>query len=778
MAQADTTNERLLSYVHLKVVRGVLRRLLEHAVAKENPEWTIDHFLYHHIRRINEAVIGRENERHFFPGFRQNADVDNWPLFLFSFLILHITDSGTLPEDIKDSVRSLNQSRVELYSRIVVGVSDEYFDEHVINLQQTMHHICERIHDAQLRAETERQIRNAREHVGIPGGIDYVQVFNVCQETEKTYRQRVTGFTPDQERLHDFIQQNTQIAQHQTEPETKGRIVSIRDDHHLADLEAAQRQGHDLYKPFLPPRNNPERYPITLPAIPIEIEIRGCKPPQNQRISEVIVNTINGNCVPDISQETREIIKTAFSNAISSFGEYRARQGCIQLLVRPNTIEDVFSLFNECVNGNLSEKLKQVQDLLRTLPGWEEYEQEIVLYKENYDLVMDSIAKQLVHEIQLQGYSFPPKRNITVNESEQGSILLNVACYSPEDRKAFTHAVRQGQLKHTLDVLEQNLKRICANVSLNTRLIDDTDTDGVKSRVKRHIDLGFRIQPNATSRRRPLKLLKNIDVTMSSDEKLPSVTGFALNKTGLVIAADLANKCIKMIDVKSGICKGRSLTTCCKPVCSKECIKKHHPWDATFIDEAQAVVSVPAAGKLFFVDNKNDELSVVKEMNNQRQCRGLAYCRGRLYVTYGSPESKVRIMNTDGTDVQTFSNESFSEPWYITVNATDKAMFITETMKKCVIHLDKNGNPVQNIELKQLLDGPRGIALLHGSHLLVCAYRYTKTDVLYEINLESGESCVIVDEALNCPDGIQIDSESGYVFVSMCENNKLAMYQL
>ncbi|KAH3817703.1 hypothetical protein DPMN_119258 [Dreissena polymorpha] len=290
-----------------------------------------------------------------------------------------------------------------------------------------------------------------------------------------------------------------------------------------------------------------------------------------------------------------------------------------------------------------------------------------------------------------------------------------------------------------------------------------------------------RFQPNPTPREKPIQLRKNIDVTMSSDTKLPYLTGFSVNKTGLIIAADLANRYIKMIDTKFGKCIGRSLKTCCSPECSNQCNKKYHPWDATFIDETQAVVSVPAAGKLFFVDTKNGKLSVSKEMSNQRQCRGLAYCDGRLYVTYGSPERKVNIMKTDETDVQTFSNRFISEPWYVAVNANDKSMYITETMSRKVIRLDKNGTSVQIIDLMRLLNIPQGVALLDESKLLLCAYKYRDrqhTDVLYEINLESGDSCEMMHRGLKWPEGIAIDRESGHVYVSMCDQNKLAMFQL
>ncbi|KAH3817698.1 hypothetical protein DPMN_119253 [Dreissena polymorpha] len=148
--QPDARNERILSYLHIKVVNGVLRRLSENAVVRENAEWTID----------------------------------------------QIINSETLSEDIKNVVRQLKQSRTELYSRIVVGVSDEYFAEHVRNLQQAIRQICEFLHDVKLCDEADHQIRNAQQHVGIPGGVDYVHVFNIGQETEETYRERVTGFTP------------------------------------------------------------------------------------------------------------------------------------------------------------------------------------------------------------------------------------------------------------------------------------------------------------------------------------------------------------------------------------------------------------------------------------------------------------------------------------------------------------------------------------------------------------------------------------------------------
>ncbi|KAH3817732.1 hypothetical protein DPMN_119287 [Dreissena polymorpha] len=213
-----------------------------------------------------------------------------------------------------------------------------------------------------------------------------------------------------------------------------------------------------------------------------------------------------------------------------------------------------------------------------------------------------------------------------------------------------------------------------------------------------------------------------------------------------------------------------TVSTCCIPLCNTECVKKYRPWAVSFIDEDQAEVSVPSAGKLIFVDTRNDQLSVVKELINHIQCRGLAFCRGRLYVTYGSPEKKLRILNTDDTILKTFSNEYFSEPWYVTVNENDMSIFVSQSLNKRVIHLNDNGIPVHIMDLKQVIDEPRGLLFKDTSRLLVCVYRFNGKDSIAEIDLDNFECSDVVGEGIECPIGIQIDSKSSLVYVSMCKN--------
>ncbi|KAH3817709.1 hypothetical protein DPMN_119264 [Dreissena polymorpha] len=254
------------------------------------------------------------------------------------------------------------------------------------------------------------------------------------------------------------------------------------------------------------------------------------------------------------------------------------------------------------------------------------------------------------------------------------------------------------------------------------------------------------MKPKGTSNKTILTFCREIDLRLPSDRKTPSVTAIALNGSGRLVAADLGNTCIKLINKQSGECMSRTVSTCCIPLCNTDCVKKYRPWGVSFIDEDRAVVSVPAAGKLIFVDTRNDQLNVVKELINHRQCRGLAFCRGRLYVTYGSPEKKVRILNTDDTILKTFSNEYFSEPWYVTVNENDMSIFLSETLTKRVLHLNDNGILVHIMDLKQVIDKPRGLLLKDASRLWVCAYRFNGKDSMAEIDLDKAECSDVVGE--------------------------------
>ncbi|KAH3817739.1 uncharacterized protein LOC127880656 isoform X2 [Dreissena polymorpha] len=757
MAHGADAKVFILVDLHLRISKKVLLSLLQFAVAESKPRdtstenWTVDHYVNTYLGKIASTITGQKNIKLFVPGFGVKTDPSIWPLYLVTFVIVDIADERVVSTDIKDKVQQMTRHRTELYNSMW-DISNIFFDNHVRELRILMEDICQYIQKTNMNSEIEREIEDI-----IRGNFLHdqhmINIFHENMEMEKSYRENINHFTADELNYHNRMEQ----------------VISILEQNHLDDLTRAQQSGHDLTERHLPPRG--QHYPaklINVMPIVIEIAVTGCGDwRKHSRLIKELTNIINNTDEPADYEplfRDRNAVRTAFDQVFSRFGEFHAQSGCIQLVVSSREISKFFCLLNECVEGDLTSKLKPVQDIVRGIPGFEQFEYEVVLYRDHYTCVMDNLAGQLLKEIEAKGLTLKPTRSVKVDTFDQETVRLTVACHSLSDRHACRNAFLDERLQPTFDVLQQQLKYVYPDMSLSARLLS-TEEDSCAYPKKTVV----RMKPKGTSNKTNFTFSREIDLRLPSDRKTPSVTAISVNGSGRLVAADLGNTCIKLINTQSGECMSSTVSTCCIPLCNTECVKKYRPWGVSFIDEDRAVVSVPAAGKLIFVDTRNDQLSIVKELINQTQCRGLAFCRGRLYVTYGSPEKKVRILNTDDTILKTFSNEYFSEPWYVTVNGNDMSIFVSETLTKRVLHLDDNGILVHIMDLKQVIDEPRGLLIKDASRLWVCAYRFNGKDSMAEIDLDKAECSDVVGEGIEFPIGIQIDSKSSLIYVSMCK---------
>ncbi|XP_052283856.1 uncharacterized protein LOC127880585 [Dreissena polymorpha] len=338
MAQADIRKANILAYLHLRVVRRVLRRLLDHGVTREKPSLRIDHYLFHHMSKINQHPIGIQNQNHLFPGFGVNANVDDWPVYLFPFLI-DITGQGWLHEDLRDSVRQISQARMELYSKIVIGISKEYFEQQVKIVQTAVQRICQCISDMQFTDEINDEIRNVEEMREPRDNADFVEAYNINHHTEKSYRQRVMEFTENQQRLHDFITQNAGNYEAQDE---ELEDLSIRDQDHTRDLEQAHQQGHDITSRSLPPRSASGKYPINMPELTVEIDISGCNSAELHQVADRIVNSFNNRGEHSLDP-ANTCIKNTLDNTFMSYGGKALFDDCIETCT-PVTINSYYNV--------------------------------------------------------------------------------------------------------------------------------------------------------------------------------------------------------------------------------------------------------------------------------------------------------------------------------------------------------------------------------------------------------------------------------------------------
>ncbi|XP_052285405.1 uncharacterized protein LOC127881526 isoform X3 [Dreissena polymorpha] len=242
----------------------------------------------------------------------------------------------------------------------------------------------------------------------------------------------------------------------------------------------ADEPGRDSDEHVLPPRPEDKYQQMQVPEAVIEIAVQNTDQTRNVQVARDIVNVINSHDegVASIAgNDNREKIRDTVQQTFSYYGEFYARQGCIQIRVKPKTIKHLFKLFEDCVSGEITKQLKPIEDIIRSIRNCENYRQNAVLYNDHYDSVMNDIASQMCRLLRARGLTLPNDDTLPkVNLSPDGNILVRVACPSMNERDEYANAITDGKFKFLFRTLEDNCRNAfeAPDIVLNATVLERT----------------------------------------------------------------------------------------------------------------------------------------------------------------------------------------------------------------------------------------------------------------------------------------------------------------
>ncbi|KAH3898202.1 hypothetical protein DPMN_022423 [Dreissena polymorpha] len=223
-----------------------------------------------------------------------------------------------------------------------------------------------------------------------------------------------------------------------------------------------------------------DMYPVQVTDAVLELVVQTNNTTGNPEISRDFVNIINNQeNPPELSalQERRDEIRDHVTNTFSYYGEFYARQGCVQICVKPRSVKLLFELFEDCVSGEITKKLNPVEELIRGIKNFETYKQNVVLYQDHYDSVMNAIASQIRQQFKDRGFTFENESTIPRAElSQKGTILVRVPCPSMHERDQFENTFKSGYMNDLFKPLEDILTAAYGEkcVSLKAHVDDGT----------------------------------------------------------------------------------------------------------------------------------------------------------------------------------------------------------------------------------------------------------------------------------------------------------------
>ncbi|XP_052262308.1 uncharacterized protein LOC127866051 [Dreissena polymorpha] len=322
--------------------------------------------------------------------------------------------------------------------------------EKVLQLLTT---ICRLMNDNSLQLEVQRDIERLR----MPSyGNDetVLDEFSEHYEKEKSSRKAVTSITNEERTFHQTI----------------AKVAIL---HEGNEQEQSTEQRTQPLRPV-------DMYPVQVTEAVLELVVQTNNTTGNARISRDLVNIVNNQEVssePSVLRERRDEIIAHVINTFSYYGEFYARQGCVQICVKPRTVKLLFELFEDCVSGEITKKLKPVEELIRGFTNFETYTQEIVLYQDHYDTIMNEIASQIRQQFKDRGFTLENESIIPrVELSQKGTILVRVQCPSVDERDQFDNTFQSGYMNKLFEPLEEILSAAYGenSVSLKAHAIDGT----------------------------------------------------------------------------------------------------------------------------------------------------------------------------------------------------------------------------------------------------------------------------------------------------------------
>ncbi|XP_052262338.1 uncharacterized protein LOC127866056 [Dreissena polymorpha] len=260
--------------------------------------------------------------------------------------------------------------------------------------------------------------------------------FNEHYEKEKSSRKAITSITNEQRTFHQRLAQ-VAVLHKGNEP-----------------AQSTEQRTEPLC--------SVDMYPVQVTDAVLELVVQTNNTTGNARISRDFVNMVNNqedSSEPSALRERRHEIRAHVANTFSYYGDFYAKQGCVQICVKPRSVKLLFELFEDCVSGEITKKLKPVEKLIRGITNFEAYKQEVVLYQDHYDSVMNDIASQIRQQFEDRGLTLANESTVPkVELSANSTILIRVPCPSEDDRDQFEDTFKSGKTTDLFKSLEDLLR--------------------------------------------------------------------------------------------------------------------------------------------------------------------------------------------------------------------------------------------------------------------------------------------------------------------------------
>jgi len=184
----------------------------------------------------------------------------------------------------------------------------------------------------------------------------------------------------------------------------------------------------------------------------------------------------------------------------------------------------------------------------------------------------------------------------------------------------------------------------------------------------------------------------DVDVKAPTDTDRCDVADMVVLPSSNLLVADFKNKSVKVVDVQTG------------------CLLSHlhlpgYPYSLCLLPGDRAAVSLPFMRNIHIINVSTDQINLLKIVDVEVNCFGLAYMNDTFVVGCSAPQSAVALINIEGNVLKSVSKDNagntlFSYPTCIPVTTESNApsIYVSDWRTRTITRLSEELKVLQTFQ--------------------------------------------------------------------------------
>lgn len=201
------------------------------------------------------------------------------------------------------------------------------------------------------------------------------------------------------------------------------------------------------------------------------------------------------------------------------------------------------------------------------------------------------------------------------------------------------------------------------------------------------------------------------------------------------------------------------------------------PWDVAVVNKKTAIVTLPNAKQLQYVDLV-PKLSLGSWMSTKQMCFGIVVVNKVIYITcHGGADNlggDIRVLDLRGNELKKIGinrdgSQFLQRPFYIAVNREENKLYVTDNYTDELIGISPSGNIIYKLKYSDIY-APLGVYVDSQDNLVVCSSANDTFQVIAP-NDTKYKTLLVSNDDVRDPAGIAFRPKDSTLIVGLREQS-------